>query len=121
MKRRKLYRNAGRLINVVLAARAAERLDCMLISIHVTGGIWFGERGLAQHIEGIEKTALFQGPGVFQRFLDRLAGHELPSEKPYGKVHRFADDGLAPAGQGAAQRGRHSLLAACADKLACDQ
>ncbi len=49
---------------------------------------------------------------MLKRFLDRLAGHELPPKKPHREIHGLSDHRLAASCERAAERSRHSLLAA---------
>ena len=58
---------------------------------------------------------------MLERFLDRLAGHELAAEKPHREIHGLSYDRLATPSQDAAQGSRHAMLAARRDELAGDQ
>ena len=118
MQRRKLHGNPGGLVNARLVARASDCVDGMLVCFHVNGGVLFGESGLAEHIEGIEESALLERLCVLERLLDRLAGHELTAEKPHREIHGLSYDRLATPSQDAAQGSCHAMLAARRDELA---
>ncbi len=120
MQRGQLHRNACAFVNA-RAAPCANRRDGVLVGTHVSGGVRLGDGRLAQHVVGIEKAALLEGPGVFERFLDGLAGHELAAEQPHREVHRLPDDRLAAARQRPRQSRRHAALAAGRDELAGDE
>ena len=64
---------------------------------HVLGGVFSGQRGLAEHVEGIGVALLPLRSAVLKGFCDGATEHELLAHQLHGLVHRGADHRLAGA------------------------
>ena len=75
----------------------AHGVDGQAVVGHVLLGVGLGQRGFAEHVEGIAVALLPLRPAIFQRLADVAAKHELLAHQLHGLVHRRANHRLAGA------------------------
>ena len=121
MQRRQLDRDAGPGDRTATAAGAADGVDGLGVGIGVAAGVGLGQRGFAEHVEGVAVTTRLVGRRSLQRRLDLLAHDELLAEQAHREVDALADQRLAAAGNQPPERAGERVLAVRGDQLAGQQ
>ncbi len=93
----------------------ADGVDGLAVVGHVFLGVGGGQRGLAEHVEGIGVALLAAWTTVLQRFGDGPAKHELLAHQLHRLVHRGADHRFAGALHQPADDARGAAVGAFVD------
>ena len=120
MKGGELDRNARILATVGRVAGGGEGGDRPSVGEMITLGIGLGARRFAEHVIRKSETIGLALLCALHRFLDIAPEHELPAELAHGAFDRGADDRLAEAADGSAQRTGQALLLLVVQHLAGD-
>jgi len=107
MQRGQLHRNAGRGEQDGERAAGADGADRHAVAVEVARGISGGERGLAEHVEGIAVGRVFALARALERVLDGAPHHELVAHDAHRLAHREPDHRLAGAAHQPAQCADH--------------
>ncbi len=103
MQRRELDRDARPGLHATAVRRLADGVNGRAVGLTVALGIGSGERGLAQHVEGVAITARLVVQAARQRRVDILAHDKLLAEEAHGEIDAFADQRLTAPRQHLAQ------------------
>lgn len=123
MDGREFDRQAVAIVDVAAALglrRAADGVDGGFVVAAVAGGVGLGQRGFAQHVEGIAEAAIVTGLAGAQGGFDRLAADELFAHHAHGDIDCTADQRFAAACDQAGERARQAVLAFGCDQVAGD-